>query len=104
MTSLPADPPAEGGTVVPLRAVDAGTEVRADESAGPAYVDLTSGEPQRRPLIPEHWRTRENARRRVSLAAARYGHAAAYHGLRSPSYAVKALGSPCGASSSPSSA
>jgi hypothetical protein len=92
MTSSPADPPAEGGNVVPLRAVDAGTEVRADESAGPSYVDLTSGDAQRRPLIPEHWRTRENARRHVALAAARHGHRAAYHGLRSPSYFVKALG------------
>jgi DNA segregation ATPase FtsK/SpoIIIE, S-DNA-T family len=92
MSSDPIDPPAEGGNVVPLRAVDAGTEVRTDESAGPSYVDLTSGEAQRRPLIPEHWKTWENAKRHVGLAAARHGHRAAYHGLRSPSYFAKALG------------
>ena len=80
--------------VVPLRAVDAQTEVRLDEDKppGPSYVDLTSGEGQRRPLVPEHWRTWENARRHVSLAAARHGHRAAYHSLRSPAYFFKALG------------
>lgn len=80
--------------VVPLRAADAQTEVRLDEDqgAGPAYVDLTRAEAQRRPLIPEHWRTWENARRHVSLAAARHGHRTAYHGLRSPAYFTRALG------------
>jgi DNA segregation ATPase FtsK/SpoIIIE, S-DNA-T family len=94
MSSEPTDPPADSGTVVPLRAVDAQTEVALDEGRppGPAFVDLTSGEAQRKPIIPEHWRTAENARRHVSLAAARYGHGAAYHGLRSPAYFVKALG------------
>jgi S-DNA-T family DNA segregation ATPase FtsK/SpoIIIE len=93
MTSEPTDPAAEGGKVVQLRAADAQTEVRLDEDrAGPSFVDLTSGDGQRRPLVPEHWRTWENARRHVSLAAARHGHRAAYHGLRSPSYFVKALG------------
>jgi S-DNA-T family DNA segregation ATPase FtsK/SpoIIIE len=92
MTSEPTDPPAEGGNVVQLRAVDAGTEVRLDEdqAARPAYVDLTGGEAQRRPLIPDHWRTRENAKRHVQLALARHGHAAAYHGLRAPAYFFKA--------------
>ena len=94
MSSAPSDPHAEGGKVVSLRAVDAGTEVRLDEDKpdGPAYVDLTGGEAQRRPLIPEHWRTWENAKRHVSLAAARHGHRAAYHGLRSPAYFSRALG------------
>ncbi len=94
MSSAPSDPPAEGGKVVSLRAVDVGTEVRLDEDkpAGASYVDLTGGEAQRRPLIPEHWRTWENAKRHVSLAAARHGHRAAYHGLRSPSYFAKAAG------------
>jgi DNA segregation ATPase FtsK/SpoIIIE, S-DNA-T family len=80
--------------VVQLRAVDAQTEVRLDEdqAVAAAYVDLTGGEAQRRPLIPEHWRTWENARRHVSLAAARHGHRAAYHGLRSPASFARALG------------
>jgi len=94
MTSAPADPPVSGGNVVSLRAADAQTEVRLDEDKPPgaAYVDLTGGEAQRRPLVPEHWRTREAARRHVSLAAARHGHRAAYHGLRSPGYFAKAAG------------
>ena len=71
-----------------LQAVDAGTEVQLDEGRvpGPAYVDITSGEAQRRAIIPEHWRTREAAKRHVQLAAARHGHRAAYHGVRSPGY------------------
>ena len=77
-----------------LQAVDAGTEVRLDESAGPApaYVDLTRAEPQRRAIIPEHWRTLEAAKRHLQLAAARHGHRAAYHGVRSPGYAALAAG------------
>ena len=73
-----------------LQAVDAGTEVQLDEGRvpGPAYVDITSGEAQRRAIIPEHWRTREAAKRHVQLAAARHGHRAAYHGVRSPGYGV----------------
>ena len=81
------------GKVVPLRAAEADTEVQLDEArpAGAAYVDLTGGEAKRRPIIPEHWRTRENARRHVSLAAARHGHRTAYHGVRAPGYFAKAL-------------
>jgi S-DNA-T family DNA segregation ATPase FtsK/SpoIIIE len=72
--------------VVPLRATDAGTETRTAEATGPAYTDLSDGRPARKPVIPAHWRTREAAREHVKLAAARYGHAAAYHGVRLPAY------------------
>jgi S-DNA-T family DNA segregation ATPase FtsK/SpoIIIE len=77
-----------------LQAVDAGTEVRLDEGTGPApaYVDLTRAEPQRRAIIPEHWRTIEAAKTHIRLAAARHGHRAAYHGVRSPAYFARALG------------
>ena len=94
MTSAPTGPPGEGGKVVSLRAVDAQTEVRLDEDKppGPSYVDLTSGNAQRRPIIPEHWRTRENAKRHISLALARHGHRTAYHGVRSPAYFGRSLG------------
>jgi S-DNA-T family DNA segregation ATPase FtsK/SpoIIIE len=94
MSSEPTDPPADSGTVVPLRAVDAHTEVRLGEAkpTAPSYVDLTGGEAQRRPIIPEHWRTWENAKRHIRLAAARHGHRAAYHGVRSPAYFARALG------------
>ena len=74
--------------VVPLRAKDAGTETRVTESAGPAYTDLSDGRAQRKPIIPAHWRTWEAAREHVKLAAARHGHAAAYHGVRAPGYLV----------------
>jgi S-DNA-T family DNA segregation ATPase FtsK/SpoIIIE len=94
MSSQPTDPPADSANVVPLRALDAHTEVALDEDKPPgaAYVDLTSGEAQRRPIIPEHWRTREAARTHIRLALARHAHRAAYHGVRSPGYALKAAG------------
>jgi DNA segregation ATPase FtsK/SpoIIIE, S-DNA-T family len=94
MTSEQTDPHDGSGTVVQLRAADAQTEVALDEGApaGASYVDLTSGDAKRRPIVPEHWRTRENARKHVSLAAARHGHRSAYHAVRSPHYAVKSLG------------
>ena len=81
------------GKVVPLRAVDAQTEVRVEEDQppGPSYVDLTGGDDKRRPIVPEHWRTRENAKRHVSLLAARHGHRAAYHSVRSPAYFTRAV-------------
>jgi S-DNA-T family DNA segregation ATPase FtsK/SpoIIIE len=94
MTSEPADPPVSGGNIVQLRAAEVPTEVRLDEdqAAAPAYVDLTSGDRQRKPLVPAHWSTWENAKRHVALRAAWYGYWSAYHGLRSPAYFARALG------------
>jgi S-DNA-T family DNA segregation ATPase FtsK/SpoIIIE len=74
--------------VVPLRAKDAGTETRVTQSDDAAYADLSDGRAQRKPIIPAHWRTWEAAREHVKLAAARHGHAAAYHGVRAPAYLV----------------
>ena len=91
MTSEPVDP-AKGAEVIPLRAVDAETETHLEREPGPAYVDTTTGEAKRLPVIPEHWQSREAARKHVSLIAARHGHRAAYHGVRSPSYFFRALG------------
>jgi DNA segregation ATPase FtsK/SpoIIIE, S-DNA-T family len=76
------------GQVVPLRAQDAGTEARTVEAAGAAYTDLSDGREQRKAIIPAHWRTWSAAREHVRLAAARRGHAAAYHGVRAPMYVV----------------
>jgi S-DNA-T family DNA segregation ATPase FtsK/SpoIIIE len=76
------------GKVVRLRAKDAGTETRTAEATGPAYTDLSDGREQRKPVIPAHWRTWAAAREHVRLAAARHGHAAAYHGIRAPMYVV----------------
>ena len=80
--------------VVPLRAVEAQTEVRLDEdqAPGPSYVDLTGGEAKRRPVIPDHWRAGRTPGGTSSLMAARHGHRAAYHGVRSPAYFTKSLG------------
>jgi DNA segregation ATPase FtsK/SpoIIIE, S-DNA-T family len=89
MTSEPIDGSGDA-QVVPLRAKDAGTEVRTTEAAGPAYTDLSDGQAQRKPILPAHWRTWETAREHVKLAAARHGHAAAYHGVRVPAYVVLA--------------
>jgi S-DNA-T family DNA segregation ATPase FtsK/SpoIIIE len=75
-----------GAEVVPLRATDAGTEARTAEAPGPAYTDLSDGRAQRKPIVPAHWRTRQAAAEHVKLAAARHGHAAAYHGTRLPWY------------------
>jgi DNA segregation ATPase FtsK/SpoIIIE, S-DNA-T family len=72
--------------VVLLRAKDAGTEVRTAEATGPAYTDLSDGRPARKPVVPAHWRSKDAAREHVKLAAARHGHAAAYHGVRVPGY------------------
>jgi DNA segregation ATPase FtsK/SpoIIIE, S-DNA-T family len=87
MTSQPTGGSGDG-KVVPLRAVDAGTEARTAEAAGPAYADLSDGRAQRKAIIPAHWRTWAAAREHVKLAAARHGHAAAYHGVRAPMYVV----------------
>ena len=94
MTSEPTDRPADSGKVVPLRAVDAGTEVRLDEdqAAAAAYVDLTSGgERQRKRLVPEHWSSWDNAKRHVTMRAGWYAYWTAYHALRSPSYFARAV-------------
>src|SRR5262249_13924613 len=82
----------EDGQVVQLRAHDAGTETRTAESPGPAYADLSDGREQRKPIIPAHWRPRAAPRRHLSLAAARHGHAAAYHGVRAPRYLLVGAG------------
>jgi hypothetical protein len=74
--------------ILPLRAKDAGTETKVAEATGAAYTDLSDGRPQRKAIIPEHWRTRAAAREHVKLAAARHGHAAAYHGVRAPGYLI----------------
>jgi DNA segregation ATPase FtsK/SpoIIIE, S-DNA-T family len=87
VTSEPIDGSGDA-EVVPLRAKDAGTETRTVEATGPAYTDLSDGRPQRKPIVPGHWRSWAAAREHVKLAAARHGHAAAYHGIRAPGYLV----------------
>lgn len=81
----------EDGRVIPLRAIDAGTETHVTQAEGPAYADLTDGHPARKPVIPDHWRTKDARRQHVRLATARHKHAAAYHGVRAPAYLVKTV-------------
>jgi S-DNA-T family DNA segregation ATPase FtsK/SpoIIIE len=92
MSSQPTNPPTSGGNVVSLRAVDAGTEIRLDTTPEAAYVDLTAGDAQRKRIIPEHWSTWDAAKLHVTLATARHAHWSAYHGVRTPAYAVRATG------------
>jgi DNA segregation ATPase FtsK/SpoIIIE, S-DNA-T family len=74
--------------VVPLRARDAGTEVRTGEATGAAYTDLSDGRPQRKPVIPAHWRTWAAAREHVKLASGAAAYHTAWHGVRAPAYLV----------------
>ncbi len=74
MSTEPSGPPT-GGELIPLRAAEAQTEVRLDEGRPTAasYVDLTSGETQRKPCIrrPRFWPTRPRVRAARSGAATR---------------------------------
>jgi DNA segregation ATPase FtsK/SpoIIIE, S-DNA-T family len=85
VTSEPIDS-SQDRKVVPLRADETPTEAKLAESAGAAYVDVSAGTGQRKPVIPAHLRGRENIKRHAALVAARHGHAAAYHGVRVPRY------------------
>jgi S-DNA-T family DNA segregation ATPase FtsK/SpoIIIE len=76
----------QNAKVFPLRAAEAPTEAQLGQAQGAAYVTLDDGQAQRRAIIPAHWRTRAAAVQHVGLMAARYGHAAAYHGVRLPRY------------------
>lgn len=71
-----------------LQAADAGSDVRLEEDTGPVpgYVHLSSGDAQRKRIIPERWSTWEAAKQHVRLSAARHAHRAAYHGVRSHVY------------------
>jgi DNA segregation ATPase FtsK/SpoIIIE, S-DNA-T family len=77
--------------VVPLRAEDAATDTRVTESPGPAYADLTDGRPQRKAIIPAHWRTWAAAREHVKLASGAAAYHTAWHGVRVPMYLVLTL-------------
>jgi DNA segregation ATPase FtsK/SpoIIIE, S-DNA-T family len=77
-----------GSNVVPLRAEDAATETRVTESPGPAYADLSDGGPQRKAIIPAHWRTWAAAREHVKLASGAAAYHTAWHGVRVPMYLV----------------
>ena len=97
---------APGGELVPfpgapaVPAADTSYEITLDDGTAPAAEPVHHGEGiplparpgERRPVIPAHLRTWPGVRG----AAARHGgllaHRAAYHGLRSPGYLLKASG------------
>jgi S-DNA-T family DNA segregation ATPase FtsK/SpoIIIE len=85
MTSEPAGSSGDA-KVFPLRAAEAPTEAQLDQAQGAAYVTVDDGQAQRRAIIPAHWRSRAAAVQHIRLMAAKYGHAAAYHGVRLPRY------------------
>jgi LAGLIDADG-like domain len=88
--------PGRDADVIPIRANDVVTEARVGQSGPgepqPVYADLTDVTDRRKPVIPHHWQTRDRAREHLRLLAARYRHWTLYHGVRTPSYLVKATG------------
>jgi DNA segregation ATPase FtsK/SpoIIIE, S-DNA-T family len=79
--------PQANGQVISLQAVEAPTEVQLDTGTpGPAYVDVSDGRAARKPIIPEHLATWGRVRAYLRHRAVEHGHAAAYHGVRSPKY------------------
>jgi DNA segregation ATPase FtsK/SpoIIIE, S-DNA-T family len=90
MTAQTAPDP---GNRTALEAADAGTEVRLDNTAAPADVDVSDGTAARKPVIPAHLRDGHGLaglgrgiRTYLRHRAVEHGHAAAYHGVRSPKY------------------
>ncbi len=83
-----------------LRAAEVPTEVQLADThpPGPAYVDVSDGASARKPVIPAHLRDggglyglARGIRRQFHRRAIRHGHAAAYHGIRSPRYLTLTL-------------
>jgi hypothetical protein len=90
--------PQGNGQVIPLRAAEESTEVRLGEGRGPAYVDVSDGTRPRKPVIPGHLRKggglaglARGVRRYLHHRTAEHGHAALYHGVRSPRYVTLTL-------------
>jgi DNA segregation ATPase FtsK/SpoIIIE, S-DNA-T family len=91
MSAAPSPDPDNG---VPLRAIEAPTEVQLGEAhPRPAYVDVSDGSAARKPVIPAHLRDgtglaglSRGIRSQLRNRAVRHGHAAAYHSVRSPRY------------------
>jgi DNA segregation ATPase FtsK/SpoIIIE, S-DNA-T family len=94
MSTDTTDPQANG-QVISLRAAEVPTEVQLADThpAAPAYVDVSDGTAARKPVIPAHLREGDGpaglyrgVRRHLHHRAIEHGHAAAYHGIRSPRY------------------
>jgi DNA segregation ATPase FtsK/SpoIIIE, S-DNA-T family len=77
--------------VVPLRAIEAATEMQLAGTPAPAYLDTTGdGTIRRMPVIPVPLH-RHNLRGTVTYAAGLGWHRTRYHGLRFPVYLVAYL-------------
>ncbi len=86
----PEPEPRPDAEIVPLRAEHAATPGDLDQAAPPAYLDTTSPEPQRRPIIPAAIQ-RANIGSTVRYHAGLNWHRARYHGLRAPAYLILVL-------------
>jgi DNA segregation ATPase FtsK/SpoIIIE, S-DNA-T family len=82
-----------------LPAADARTETRLDEGQppGPAYVDVSDGRAQRKPIVPPHLRDgdgfaglRKGVRRHLRNKAAEHAHSAAWHFTRGTLFVILA--------------
>jgi S-DNA-T family DNA segregation ATPase FtsK/SpoIIIE len=92
---MSAPPVPDHENVVSLPALDAGTEVRLDQSPAAAYVDVSDGRAHRKPIVPPHLRDGDGlgglsrgVRTHLHHRGVQHGHAAAYHAVRSPKYAT----------------
>jgi hypothetical protein len=98
-------PPDRDAEVIPLKAIDAGTEGELADTPAPAYVD-TSQDPRLRPLVAEPW-LRHNLRATLRRHAGCSGTGPATTSTgptstqaRPPDTRSAASGTPAGASAS----
>ncbi len=86
---LEADPPQESGEVVDAELVDDKPVVPVDGPKGPAAPPWASQQPRRRPVIAPWVRDRDQRRAAERWLAGHLGHAAAFHLVRVPLYALQ---------------
>jgi DNA segregation ATPase FtsK/SpoIIIE, S-DNA-T family len=96
-TIMSAPPAPDSANLRALPAADSQTEVRLGESTAPAYVDLSDGRAQRKPLVPPHLRDgdglaglRRGIRRHLRNKAAGHAHSAAWHFTRGTLFVILA--------------
>ncbi len=101
MSTEPTEDPTEdtGAEVVPIRPGeivpapgDPGIDLgEAAPTRDPIAIGYTRTDAGRRPVIPDHWRGRDNIKRTLARIGEHHWYKARYHGLRSPAYLAKAV-------------